>query len=64
MIDVAEDLLGAAELATVEEELQTEISGGIDTDSAAFGLAIGVDAGRGSTSFAKAFFESFADYVG
>lgn len=65
LIDVAEDLLRAAQLAAMEEELEAQIRGHVNPDPAAFGLAIGViDARRGTAPFAKALLERLTDHVG
>ena len=64
LVDVAEDLLGAAEFAAVEEELETEVGGHVDADAAAFGLAVLDAVGLAAGFFAEALFEGFADGVG
>ena len=64
LVDIAEDLLRATKLAAMEEKLQAQIRGGINAYPTAFRLAVGVDARGGSTPFAKAFLECFADHVG
>ena len=44
LIDVGEDLFGAAECAAVEEELQADVCHKVDSDAAAFGFAVRVNA--------------------
>lgn len=64
LIDVAKDLLGAADLPAVEKELEAQVRGRVDADTAAFRPAIAIDAGRRAAALAEAFLEGFADHVG
>ena len=64
LVDVAEDLLSAAEFAAVEEELETEVGSHVDANAAAFGLAVFDAVGLTAGFFAEALFEGFTDGVG
>lgn len=45
LVDVAENLLSATQFPTLEEQLETEIGGDIDPDSAPCRLVVAVNAG-------------------